>query len=77
MCGKQPKAPPPVVQRDPVAEQKKLEAEAQTAANAESANRRRRRARAGAVQPGAMRATLLAGAGAQSRSLLAQATPEG
>lgn len=77
MCGKAPKAPPPVVQRDPVAEQRKLEAEAQTAANAESANRRRRRARGGSVQPGAMRATLLGQANAPARTLLAQAKPEG
>lgn len=75
MCGKAPKAPPPVVQRDPVAEQAKAEAEAQQNANADAANRRRRRGWSGALSSAAARAGNLGGSSQTgNRSLLAQAT---
>lgn len=80
MCGSSPKAPPPVVQRDPVAEQAKAEAEAQTNANADQANRRRRRGWSGALSSSAARAGNL-GAPATGtiagNSLLAKANPNG
>lgn len=70
MCGR-PKvqAPPPVVQRDPVAEQRKAEAEAQVKANSELATRRRRRRRSSLLTSGA------AGSAGEAPSLLAQARP--
>lgn len=71
MCGKAPKAPPPVVQRDPVAEQRKAEADAQIKANAEQAQLRRRRRRSSLLTSGAT------GSPVQAPSLLAQARPEG
>jgi hypothetical protein len=78
MCGKKPKAPPPVVQRDPVAEQRKAEAEAQTSANAETAQRRRRRSWTSSMTQIASRAMSNgSGTNAPARSLLAQARPEG
>jgi len=70
MCAPKPPKMPPVVQRDPVAEQAKAQAEAQTKANAETAAKRRKRAMSG----GGMAATALRaanmGAGNDSRSLL-------
>lgn len=80
MCGKAPKAPPPVVQRDPVAEQAKAEAEAQQNANAEMASRRRRRGWSGALSSAAARAGNLGGAPSPSdsqQSILAKAAPLG
>lgn len=77
MCGKTPKPPPPVVQRDPVAEQAKLEAEAATKANAETASRRRRRGMSGGIVNAVRRAQTLAGTDGSGPSLLKQATPEG
>lgn len=74
MCGKAPKAPPPVVQRDPVAEQKKAEAEAQTEANKQLATRRRRRGASGALSAMASRYGNLGGTSQQT--LIPQATPE-
>lgn len=71
MCGKTPKAPPPVVQRDPVAEQRKAEADAQIKANSEQAQRRRRRMRSSLLTSGA------SGSPTQAPSLLSQARPEG
>lgn len=71
MCGKTPKAPPPVVQVDPVEEQRKAEAEAQVKANSELAQRRRRRARSSLLTSGAT------GSGVEAPSLLAQAKPGG
>lgn len=78
MCGKAPKAPPPVVQRDPVAEQRKAEADAQRTANAETANRRRRRSWTAGLSSAAARAGRPgAGGGEAAKSLLATASPEG
>ena len=78
MCGKAPKAPPPVVQRDPVAEQQKAEAQAQQDANAETANRRRRRSWTSGLSAASARSgSLGGGSDGQSKSLLAQATPQG
>lgn len=71
MCGKTPKAPPPVVQRDPVAEQREAEALAQTKANQETAQRRRRRQRSSLLTTGS------AGSTVEAPSLLAKATPVG
>lgn len=69
MCGAKPQKMPPVVERDPVAEQAKAQAEAQTKANAETAAKRRKRAMSG----GGMAATALRaanlGGGNDSRSL--------
>lgn len=76
MCGKTPKPPPPVVQRDPVAEQKKAEAEAQTEANKQLAARRKRRGASGALSALATRYGNLGGS-AGERTLLPQAKPEG
>lgn len=74
MCGKKPKPAPPVVQRDPVADQAKAEAEAQQAANADTANRRRRRGWSGALSGLAMRnAGALGGPGAKPDSLFTPA----
>ncbi len=78
MCGASPKAPPAVVQRDPVAEQQAAEAKAQQDANAETASRRRRRSwTAGLSASNPQSASLGGGNAAQSKSLLAQATPQG
>lgn len=72
MCGPtKPVAPPPVVQRDPVAEQRQAEAEATVKTNAELASRRRRRRGSSLLTSGAQ------GSGPVSNSLLAQATPMG
>lgn len=76
MCGKAPKAPPPVVQRDPVAEQRQAEAEAQTEANKQLAGRRKRRGASGALSALATRYGNLGGSAGQ-RSIIPQATPEG
>ena len=70
MCGSKPKAPK-VVERDPVAEQRRAEAEATIAENRERSNTRRRRQRSSLLTLGA------GGAADPGRSLLAQATPEG
>ena len=69
MCGKSPKPPPPVVQRDPVAEQREAEAKAQVKANQETATRRRRRGRSSLLASGA------AGSAVEAPALLAQARP--
>lgn len=78
MCGKAPKPPPPVVQRDPVAEQAASEAQAQQAANADTAARKRRRMFS-AGYAGAQRMSLLGGNGSPqpNKTLLPQATPTG
>lgn len=76
MCGSKPKAPPPVVQRDPIAEQAEADRKATIAANSETAARRRRRASSGG---GGMAATALraanlgSGSASPSQSLLARA----
>ena len=70
MCGKAPSTPT-VVQRDPVAEQRQAEAEAQVKANSELATRRRRRNRSSLLAAGAT------GASGDAPSLLAQAKPGG
>ena len=79
MCGKKPPAPPAVVQRDPVAEQKKAEADAQMTANTDGAARRRRRNFSSSMSATANRANLLGSAGQASapanKTLLAQAKP--
>jgi len=77
MCGKTPKAPPPPVQRDPVAEQRIAEAKAQREANSATAAKRKRRAASGdgGMAGSAMRAATLGGAGV-GPSLLAKAKPE-
>ena len=75
MCGAAPKPPPPVVQRDPVAEQAKADAQAQQTANAETAAKRRRRAQSGnGMAAQAIRAATLGGAD-NSRTLLPTAKP--
>lgn len=71
MCGKTPAPPPPVVQRDPVAEQRKAEADAQVKANAELAHRRRRRQRSSLLTTGA------AGSTESPAGLLSGARPGG
>lgn len=77
MCGKTPKPPPPVVQRDPVAEQAQAEAKAQQLANADAAQARKRQAASGTgMVNSAIRAATL-GSAASGRSLLAQAKPQG
>lgn len=76
MCGKTPKPPPAIVQRDPVAEQRRAEAEGQMKANEETANTRRRRGMAGATVA-AVRAANLGGTAGDGPSLLAQAAPGG
>lgn len=73
MCGKAPKTPK-VIERDPIAEQRQAEAEAQVKANSETAARRRRRNASGGGLSG-MRAAML-GTGGEAKSLLAQATPK-
>lgn len=77
MCGSKPKTPQ-VVERDPVAEQAEADRQATIAANTETAARRRRRASSGGgVAAAAMRAASLGSANSQTRSLLAQARPDG
>jgi len=78
MCGSKPKTPQ-VVERDPVAEKAEADREATIAANTETAARRRRRASSGGggVAATALRAANLGSAGSQTRSLLAQARPDG
>jgi type IV secretory pathway TrbL component len=78
MCGKAPKPPPPVVQRDPVKEQVEAEAKAQREANAETANRRRRRSWSASLTQAALRSGNLGGGNNEpARTLLTQATPGG
>lgn len=70
MCGAKPPKPPPIVERDPVAEQAKAQADAQLKANIETAAKRRRRAQSG----GGMAATAIRAAnlgGGAGNSLLA------
>lgn len=75
MCGKSPKKPPPVVERDPVAEQAKAESDAQVKANLETAMKRRRRNRSGqGMAAMAIKAANLGG-GNTNKSLLTQARP--
>ncbi len=78
MCGKKPPAPPPIVQRDPVAEKAQADADAQMQANAETSTKRRRRSVAGGggLASQAIRAASLGSAGA-GQSLLSQAKPGG
>lgn len=76
MCGKSPKAPPPVQQRDPVAEQAKAEADAQREANAATANKRRRRSFASTLSQAARGRGLLGG-GDSPNTLLPSADPQG
>lgn len=78
MCGSKPKAPPPVVQRDPVAEQARAEAQSQQLTNADAAAKRRRQAAGGngGMANAAIRAATLGSAGS-GPSLLAQAKPQG
>jgi type IV secretory pathway TrbL component len=76
MCGKTPKPPPPIVQRDPVAEQAKADAQAQQAANAQTADKRRRRLQSGnGMAAQAIRAATLGGSD-NSRTLLPKAMPD-
>lgn len=80
MCGKKAKAPAPaqVVQRDPVADQAKAEAEAQQAANAELAAKRRRRGwQSSLATAGRNAASTLGNSQGQGNSLLPQANPGG
>lgn len=78
MCGKKPAPTPQVIQRDPVADQAKAEAEAQTTANTELAQRRRRRSWSASLSQAGSRGALLGGGSVdQGHSLLAQARPEG
>jgi len=83
MCGKSPKPPPPVVQRDPVKEQEDAERKAQVTANAELAARRKRRSWSANLSQAALRSGMLGGgngstaASAPTTSLLQQATPGG
>lgn len=77
MCGKKPAPPPPVVQRDPVAEQLKADNEAQRNANAETATRRRRRGIGGAMTSIMLRGAQQSASGTAGKTLLAQAKPEG
>lgn len=71
MCGAKPPKAPPVVVRDPVAEQAKAQAEAQAKANAETAAKRSKRAMSGGgMAATAIRAANL-GAGGGSPSLFA------
>lgn len=77
MCGSKPKPPPPVVQRDPVADQRQAEAEGQQAANSAIATRRRRRSWTATLGQASLRSSMSQGNAAEANTLLAQATPEG
>lgn len=75
MCGKKPPKPPAVVERDPVAEQAKAQAEAQTKANQEIAAKRKRRAQSGSgMAAQAIKAANLGGMSGGS-TMLTQAKP--
>lgn len=74
MCGKSPKTPQ-VIQRDPIAEQRAAEADAQIKANSEAAARRRRRNASG--NGGSLLQALNAQRLQPAKSLLAQASPDG
>lgn len=69
MCGKKPETPK-VVERDPIAEQRKAEADATIAENKERAGTNRRRRKSSLLTLGA------GGTNERGRSLLAQATPD-
>lgn len=72
MCGRRPKTPK-VIERDPIAEQRKAEADAQLKANRDLAGQRRRRQASG----GSLLRQQMATRQESGRSLLAQADPGG
>jgi hypothetical protein len=67
MCGKTPAPPPQVVQRDPVEDERKAQAEATRKTNAELAQRKRRRLGSSLLTAGP------AGSAPPPNTLLAQA----
>lgn len=76
MCGKKPPKPPPVIERDPVADQAKADGEAQIKANAETVAKRRKRAMSGGgMAATALRAANLGGGSGSLFSPTAQAQP--